>query len=187
MKTQDREAFRQRLTRGAELLGVEQDPDVTHDADSDPESDWGSVAPGTMEGGYPGEFGSAGTFQYIHGRDDNPLQEGIVRTEGDEIPSVSEESFVRVNQDIGGMPGLRDNAPYSIGPVGSNFIDTHAMRGQQLRVRSRALVATGPVGGQAYINQLQLQADQEVMAWAEEQASQMAVISGYAADPLMGQ
>lgn len=115
-----------------------------------------AIVPLSTDGTYPGEFTGAGTTEWNHPEAKNPIYTQLPNL-GPEYGSVSVDSIVRVQYDVGGEEGLRDNVPYSIGPVtgggvslGESWID-----GRTLRIRRQAETGAGPVGQNDYASALQ--------------------------------
>jgi hypothetical protein len=127
----------------------------THKDDNTGHDESDTIVPISTDGAYPDEFGG-GSAEWQHVEQKNPIYTQLPPL-ASEYASVGIDSFVRITPDVGGEEGLRDNVPFTIGPVtgggvslGESWID-----GRTLRIRRRAEASAGPVGQNDYASMLQ--------------------------------
>jgi hypothetical protein len=115
-----------------------------------------SVVPLSTDGTYPDDFPGAAGYEWEHTEVKNPAY-GYMAPLAPEYGSVGVDSFQRVQYDVGGEQGLRDNVPYTIGPVtgGGVSLGESWMDGRTVRIRRPAETGTGPVGQSDYASMLQ--------------------------------
>jgi hypothetical protein len=129
-------------------------PTVNKDDDLRPDEN-DSIVPISTDGTYPDEFTWAAGSVWQHTETGNPAYTQLPAL-GRDYASVGIDSFVRVVPDIGGEEGLRDNAPYTIGPVtgGGVSMGESWLDGRSLRIRRKAESSVGPVGQNDYASSL---------------------------------
>jgi hypothetical protein len=157
--------------RNAPLIFPPADKDDNYARD---ESD--SIVPITTDGTYPGEFTGAGTTEWEHPEKRNPAYTQLPSL-APEYASVGIDSFKRVEPDTGGEEGLRDNVPYTIGPVsgGGTSLGTSWIDGRTLRIRRKAETGAGPVGVHDYASDLQYALMQSEAQMAIDESSRASI------------